>query len=229
MKKLALFFAFALLTQLAIAQSNQSIDVGNFSEVSIGGGYTVEMTKGSSTSVKLEGNEEDLSKIEVINEGGRLKIRNKKKKNGWGWSKMGRVRIYITFKKLDALYSSGSSSITVKSEVKAGNFKYVGSGSGDTKLSVDADNLEATISGSGEVELDGAASNQTLKITGSGGIRAIDLKSQNAEAIITGSGSMKLHAVENLKVRITGSGSIRYKGDPRQEVKITGSGSVRRM
>ncbi len=160
-----------------------------------------------------------------------LIIRNKRNKKGWGWNgdRIGRVNIEIVYSQLEELVSSGSSKIKVESTIKTNSFKYMGSGSGETEMEIDVENLSVYLTGSGDVNIDGKAQESNYSITGSGDIYASNMKTNTADAKITGSGSMKINVSERIEARITGSGSIRYKGDPRQTVKITGSGSVRSM
>ncbi|MFT5915424.1 MAG: hypothetical protein ACJAWV_001733 [Flammeovirgaceae bacterium] len=232
MKKLSLLSVLCiLLCQISFAQKTEMRDAGSFSEVSISGGYYVIMKQGNSTSVKLEGDEDDLEKIEVINESGKLIIRSKRHKKGRGWNdyKIGRVNIEIVYSQLKELISSGSSKIKVESTIKTNRLKYTGSGSGEIDMKIDVENLSVYLTGSGDLNVDGKAKESSYTITGSGDIYASNMKTNTADAKITGSGSMKINVSERIEGRITGSGSIRYKGDPRQSVKITGSGSVKSM
>lgn len=79
---------------------------------------------------------------------------------------------------------------------------------------IDVPCTEANISGSGNVLLNGKSGKAEYRIAGSGDINAIDLKTEDVNAHISGSGSIKCHATENLTGGVSGSGSVAYKGNP---------------
>nr|WP_250746223.1 DUF2807 domain-containing protein [Bacteroides fragilis] len=62
--------------------------------------------------------------------------------------------------------------------------------------------------------LNGKSGKAEYRIAGSGDINAIDLKTEDVNAHISGSGSIKCHATENLTGGVSGSGSVAYKGNP---------------
>ena len=51
-------------------------------------------------------------------------------------------------------------------------------------------------------------------IAGSGDINATELKVDNVNARISGSGSIRCYATENLTGGVSGSGNVAYKGNP---------------
>ena len=51
-------------------------------------------------------------------------------------------------------------------------------------------------------------------IAGSGDINATELKVENVNARISGSGSIRCYATENLTGGVSGSGNVAYKGNP---------------
>ena len=70
------------------------------------------------------------------------------------------------------------------------------------------------ISGSGNVLLDGKSTEAEYRIAGSGDINATELKVDNVNARISGSGSIRCYATENLTGGVSGSGNVAYKGNP---------------
>lgn len=223
----AFLLSFALLFNQAFAQKTETRDVGSFKSIKIGGAYDVFIKKGSAVSVKLEGAEKDLEKIEVEVKDGTLRVQ-KEKGTKWGWDSRKAVKVYITYTELEALSSSGSSDVIVESKVKADDFSVRCSGSGDIKISLDVNNLKSAVSGSGDIKIDGRANEFSSSVSGSGDVHASNFEAKKASLRIAGSGTMRVHVTEHLEAKISGSGSIRYKGNPRETVKISGSGSVRK-
>ncbi|MGB0522095.1 MAG: head GIN domain-containing protein, partial [Flammeovirgaceae bacterium] len=214
-------FAFIFLCVMGFAaygQHSETRNVGNFTEIKIGGAYDVYIKKGSSVAVRLEGPDKDVSKVVTEVENGVLKV-HKQKKSGWGnWSSSRSVKVYITFTTLEGLYSSGSSDILVESEIQADQFRVKCSGSGDMEVPMRVNALDASVSGSGDMQLKGSSGALNFRVSGSGDIDASNLKAKQADLKISGSGSMRVHVTDQLNARISGSGRVRYKGNPKQSV-----------
>ena len=105
---------------------------------------------------------------------------------------------------------------------------YVG-GSGKAEVKeLKASRFSTSISGSGIVEVDGGAANLTyFRVKGNGIIKALNLKSENSDNGINGSGKIYANSSGYLKGRINGSGYVYYSGTPKDvERKIYGAGKV---
>lgn len=228
MKKVIAVFVIVLVAVSAWAQEKETRSVGSFDKIVIGGAYNVYITQGDVEEVRLEGSKEAIEKIETESENGTLKIKQKKSK-GWNWDNSGKLKVYVTFKSLTAIVSSGSSNVEVTSKVKADEFSLVTSGSSDVKMSMDVNSVKIVLSGSSDVELSGMAKEQSIVVSGSGDIEALDLESNNVSVKISGSGSVSVHANESLNGVVSGSGDIRYRGTPKQSIKISGSGSIEQV
>ena len=227
MKTLIASFLMAV-TFTAFAQNKETRDVRDFDEVVMKISGKVYIKQGNKNEVILEGDERTLERVETNVRGGRLSIET----NGRRWSSSratGRVNIYITVKELNGVSVSGSGDIIGQSIFKSDNFSSSISGSGDIELEIDAKNVSARISGSGNMELSGSAEYAKLGMSGSGKYLAEDMKVDDYEISISGSGRSSVNAQENLDVRISGSGSVYYKGRPSVNSSVAGSGKVRRI
>jgi hypothetical protein len=119
----------------------------------------------------------------------------------------GEVQINSAFENLESVRINGSGNIT---------------GSADTNFKL----LKINISGSGNVRLKGVSNDVQAAIYGSGKIYLSDVKTQNADCLISGSGDIYLTVEEKLKVAIYGSGNIYYSGRPVIDVTSSGSGRL---
>lgn len=217
-----------LISNLSFAQKTEDRKVGSFKGVKIGGSFDVIIQEGASEGVKITASDINLEDIITEMRGDMLVIRTKDDK--WNWRNSYKVDIVVTYKTLNSIVSSGSSSIVVKSTIKSDNFSLELSGSGKFKGSIEASELETSLSGSGDIELSGKASKQEISISGSGDIEALGMKTSYTKVSISGSGNAKVAVSESLEARITGSGDIRFEGNPsKQIIKSTGSGSIRKL
>ncbi|MFA6946264.1 MAG: DUF2807 domain-containing protein [Pedobacter sp.] len=122
--------------------------VSGFDGISSSGSYNVYITMDNTESLRLEGDQEQISQIDTKVENGILKIRNKKQMSHRTWSNRGKVNVYITAKTLNSLVLSGSGDIEVKGRVNSEKFSNTISGSGSISSNLDVKDYTATISGS---------------------------------------------------------------------------------
>jgi hypothetical protein len=229
MKKLTLVIAlvFTTLTYAAYAQGTETRNVSSFDQVHVSGSFEVMLAKGNTESVKIESSSLELDKIETEVEGNKLKIGLKK----GTYRNTGNIKVYVTYKEIEGIHSSGSSSVTCNSDLKADNFELHTSGSGSIKIaSLNTNALKIHNSGSGSVEVAGTAKKQSVNISGSSKINAFDLKSEESEVSISGSGNVNINVTQSLEARVSGSGDIRYKGNPDiRNIHVSGSGNIKKV
>jgi hypothetical protein len=60
-------------------------------------------------------------------------------------------------------------------------------------------------------------------------VKAAELKAQDVEVSIGGSGEAMVWAIGSLTTAIAGSGDVRYYGDPKVQTSVAGAGSVKRL
>ncbi len=198
--------------------------VGEYDKVFVGGSFDVKLIAGKEGKLTIKIDENLLEYLITEVENGKLKIKWKK---GINISTRKGILVIVPFKDIEEVSLAGSGDVYSDDMIKADNFKAALSGSGNLKLSVTAENMDSAISGSGNIDLIGDANQLKCSISGSGDITAYELKSNDADIRIAGSGNIKVFVNGNLKGRIAGSGNIYYKGNPkRQDTKVSGSGNV---
>lgn len=228
MKKVTLLLAALIFTFAAQAQKKETRKVGSFDYVSLGVSADLVITQGSSNSLVLEGDADDLENIETYVKDGKLKIRTEN--NSWFGDNMGDVKIYVTLVNFRGASVSGSGEITNSNNLKGNDINLSVSGSGEIEIYVDCKNIDAHISGSGEIYLEGKSDEIELHISGSGDLNSIEMQVNRIEAHISGSGSAKVNVKDEIDAHISGSGKIRYEGNPSKiREKVSGSGSVRSL
>jgi hypothetical protein len=229
MKKM--MYAIALLLSsvafTTYGQQTETRNVNSFDQVHVSGSFDVTLAKGNTESVKIESTSLELDKIETEVEGDKLKIGFKK----GTYRHTGTIKVYVTYKELEAIHSSGSSTVVCNSELKANNFELHTSGSGNIKISsLDTGELNMHNSGSSDVDVAGTAKRQILSISGSSKINAFDLKSEESKVNISGSGNVNINVTQSLEARVSGSGDIRYRGNPDiRNIQVSGSGNIKKV
>lgn len=220
-------FILLLISSVLFAQ-RQKIDVSSFDGIALRTSATVYVTQGNALSVEIEGDAEDLENIRVEVEGDRLEIKNRK--DNWGWSNRGDVKVYVTVSSLNYISVSGSGNMIGKGTFKNDELKASVSGSGDIEFDVEVEDLTVKISGSGSIELGGSAGEVKVGISGSGRLDAEDMVANTYDVSISGSGKCRINVKEEIESHISGSGSVYYKGDPKRvNNSSSGSGKIRKI
>lgn len=248
MKSIKALTFLLFISAATYAQRTEVRDVNSFDEISYGISGNLYIKQGSSQSVELKGDSEDLEEVITEVRGGRLVIKNRS--NNWfSWTDRNKVDVYVTIKTLKGIKVSGSGRAYGESKFKTDYIDLSVSGAGRLELYADAGEMDISISGSGKMDLEGSARDLDVSISGSGGLNlegegtrteisisgsgrvsAENFIAQSHRIRISGSGSCRIHADDEIDARISGSGSVYYKGDARKvNSHSSGSGKVRRL
>jgi len=201
--------------------------LGNFTAISSYGPYNVYLTQDSGFKVSVEADDNLLPFIDTYVEGGELKIRTKE---GYNLSESREISIHVSAPSFSALKSVGSGDIISQNKINNSTpVSFEATGSGDIKANLNAPEVKAEVLGSGNISLQGETKTFKGNITGSGNIRAFDLKSENSDIEILGSGNADVYASVKLSVEVNGSGDVNYKGSGQVASNIHGSGSVKKV
>ncbi len=199
----------------------ETINVPNFTGISLEISATVLISQGPVQEVVVEGKGNIIDELELDVNNGVWEIDTDRCVRD-----IGDLKIFITVPDLSVLKISGSGDIISENTFVIGDIEMNISGSGTMDVEMEADDIDAAISGSGELFLSGSADELKCRISGSGDLRAFNMQCRIAELNISGSGDAEVRVSDNLDVRISGSGDVFYKGNPTLNVQISGSGSV---
>lgn len=202
--------------------TSETRDVSGFTEVLLEGSGFVSIEVTGTESLKIEAEDNLMSRLTSEVEGGRLVLGHR------GAISPTREVVYtVTVASLDGVAISGSGDIETQ-DITASDFTAEITGSGRVLLTgLELGMLEASIRGSGDIEASGVADDLELRIPGSGSFRGADLETSSATVSIEGSGEALVNVSESLDATVTGSGKVEYLGSPRVTSTITGSGSIR--
>jgi len=199
----------------------------DFTGVNSHGPYDVYLSQGSAFQVTVEAEDNLLPYIETYVENGVLNVRTK---DGYWLSSKRDIKVHVTAPSYTKVKSIGSGNIITENVLNnTSKIELESTGSGDIKAQVNAPEVETELTGSGSITLGGATKSFKGQINGSGDIHAYELKGENVDIDINGSGSADVFASVDVSVSISGSGDVRYKGDGKvSKNSIHGSGSVKK-
>jgi len=215
----------ALLLAPALAHADgRDWQPARFDRIESAGSFDVSVVPGPRASVRAEGERDELARLRVGVDDGRLTL-GYERGGSWSWHSHGRVRITITTPTpIRGALLSGSGNIVV-ARVDAPAFKAEIAGSGDIRLdSVDTRALSASIAGSGNITATGHAARVSGDVAGSGNLRFADLRAEDLSGSIAGSGDLTAFATRTASLSIMGSGNARVRGGARCSVSKMGSG-----
>lgn len=198
--------------------------VGDFKRIESAGAFDVTVRTGTAPSVRAEGPQNVLERLEVKVEGDDLVIRTKDGR-GFNWGRTP-VNVAVTVPQLHGATMAGSGNLSVD-RVAADKFAATIAGSGNLSLpDVRAKSLELEIAGSGSGKVAGQADEARYLIAGSGEVDASKLQSRDIRLTIAGSGSVDAHASGAVRGEVMGSGEARISGGAKCSVDKMGSGSI---
>lgn len=201
--------------------------VNSARKIRLAGSYDVELMQGPVTSVKIETDENLLPYIVTAEEDGSLVIRSKDHEN---LDPTRHIRVYITTDQLESINLVGSGNIIGKSKFIGENELNMRiTGSGDINIEVNTPKVTSEIAGSGNIIISGETKDEKINIEGHGNYKAENLKAENAEVHIAGSGDVNVFAENKLVIHIAGSGNVFYKGNAKVEQHVAGSGTIKQM
>ena len=195
--------------------------IGLIHEIKLDMDADVFITKGASTSLSIETDDNLLGKITTDADDGELEI----KSEGCITSHQA-VKIYLSVTDLGNISVTGSGRLIMKDTISTKEVSIKVSGSGSVHGKFIAAQIKSIVTGSGEVVLSGSANTSELEVSGSGTLDASQFPCNELDAKITGSGSAVVYVIQTMDAKITGSGSLHYKGKPEINSHVTGSGTL---
>ena len=229
MKQL-LFFAIVLISFASCHQLRGSGNIvkekrqtGDFSGISAGGAFEVELKNGATREVEVEADDNIIGYIETEVRGNVLRISTKEGVN----FNDAHYKVYVTAPEINSVKSSGASDIKIKETLKSANkISFDVSGAGNISGIADAPEMGAEITGAGNISLSGRTRNYTAKVSGSGNLKTGDLQTETTDVRVSGAGNAWVYASVRLKANASGAGNIHYKGGAQVEEHSSGAGNV---
>lgn len=204
-----------------IKSENRTVD--NFTAISVGNSFDVEVKIGPVVSVRVEADDNIIKHIETSVSDETLKIYLE---DNFSFTDA-HLKVYITTPQITAISTSGSASVVVQDVISSKNkLKFKASSSSDIKAQIDAPEVEADASSSATIDLKGKTKTYHAQASSSSDINSWNLLSENATAEATSSATIKLHASVSLDAKANSSADIIYHGAAKVNKTESSSGSV---
>jgi hypothetical protein len=204
--------------------TTKTVSTPSYDKIKAVGSMDVHLESGNEGTITIttDDNLQEYIMIEVENDV--LTLRTKKNVNLK--TKKG-IHISVPFQDISAVSLVGSGDIDTKDTINGEALEVTVTGSGDVVLDLVSITIDAKITGSGDMTLSGTVKDFEVKLSGSGDFKGSDLKAENTQAYVSGSGDAAVYASNSLKARVNGSGDIKYSGNPNtSDTKVLGSGSI---
>lgn len=221
-----------LIGHLAFAQKTKNVAVKSFNEINVSSGIDLILTQGNSENLTITTDEEILKNVIVEQNGSSLKI---KMKDGFSFSNFfngskGGIKVYVNYKTLNAINSSGGSDVITKNQLKTDRLSIRSSGGSDINLDIICKDLNIESSGGSDVDLKGKAENMALNSSGGSDVNAFGLITQYAKVNSSGGSDVKIYVAKGLEASASGGSDILFKGDAAlKKTSNSKSGDVKRV
>lgn len=213
-------YLFIILSAVAAKGMAQNAE---FNSIHTNTFVKVVLSPAESSSVKVDGTEEDKAHIKTEIRDGKLVIVNSGKVSK-------DAKIQVNIKELKELIVTGQGDVHTEGQITGSTTDIKITGAGDAVLDIKAKNINAIVTGAGDLLLKGSADMLDAKVTGAGDLKAAELKTRTALVISTGAGDAKLNVSDTIDAKVSGAGDITFRGDPSgRNVVISGAGSVRQV
>ena len=195
-----------LLTSTLAGAAEQTRSLPAFDSVSIQGPVHMVVEVGAGQSLRIQGDDKYLAKVETKVVGGKLFISfPKNKRNELKMS--GEDKILIGVPALRAFHVEGAGYAELKN--------------------INGETIDIGFQGAGKLLASGKVKSLKLNAQGVGDVDTRALQTQRADVTFEGIGAVKVHASERLDAVVQGMGSLNYYGNPRVINKtVEGIGSV---
>lgn len=219
----ASFSAFTLK-----AQDTKNIALSNVSGVSVHAGIDLFITQGNTESAKIVASKDFINEVVVENNGGNVKV-SWKENQGSNFMKNKSAKVYITYKTLNSIAASSGSSLKTENTLKTGSLDVKISSGASLNASIACKDLQIKSSSGASSSFSGTASNLDVKASSGAGVKALDLKTDYANATASSGGDIEINVAKALETTSSSGGSINYKGGASLKNNSSRSGNVNRI
>ena len=202
-------------------------DLGKVNQLKISGIFNLYLSQGDKPSIRMEGGEEYIKKLKVIQEGETLELKfDEINTTFFGDS---RPDVYLTLGDLKSIEFDGVGNIKSEGTFKVDELMLRGNGVGNISLQFEAKEIDADFNMMGNMTLEGSAEGINLLNEGIGNIEASGLRAQNMTLTSSGIGRVSVHCTGDLTITVNGIGAVSYTGNPNVlKEEINGIGKVSR-
>ena len=230
--KQIVFFAFLLVVLNSCRQIRGSGNIvtetrttGDFTGISAGGAYEIEIKNGPVTEVKVEADDNIIKYIETRVSGNTLHI---KTKDGVNFND-GHFKVYITAPEIRKINGYGAANIDFKSILKnEDKITLEASGAASIDGEVDAPEITLEASGAANIKLSGRTRNYKAEASGTADLKTGELMSETTKVHASGAATAHVYSSVSLNADADGAASIYYSGAGSTVVKTSGAANIKK-
>jgi len=202
-------------------------DLGKVNQLKISGIFNLYLSQGDKPSIRMEGDEEYIKKLKVIQDGETLELKFDEINNTFFGDS--RPDVYLTLGDLKSIEFDGVGNIKSEGTFKVDELMLRGNGVGNISLQFEAKVIDADFNMMGNMTLEGSVGGIKLLNEGIGNIEASGLQAQNMTLTSSGIGRVSVHCTGDLSITVNGIGAVSYTGNPNViKEEINGIGKVTR-
>jgi hypothetical protein len=207
---------FALLLFIsAFGFSQNTKELGDFSEIKVFDRINVELIPSSENKIEITGNRKD--DVEIINKNGTLKIRMSFRKLLDGEE----ITAKLYFKNIESIDASEGSYIICDAIFKQTAIEIIAKEGAQIKLKLDVEKVQIKSVTGAIVKVSGDAVNQDASLGTGGVLEAQDLTTSQTTVTITTGGEADVRASVLVDAKVKAGGEITIYGSPKQINKKT--------
>lgn len=207
MKNITLLFFLAC--SIAFGQEKITKNLGDFNELKVYNGLTVELKKSNQSKIEITGSQS--GDVTVKNANGVLKIRLKFPESFIAED----VRIVLFYNdNINVLDANEGGTIMSDNIIKQLHLEVKVQEGAKIFLAVNTKHLTVKTVSGGLIELSGSTENQNIEATTGGIYKAYKLISKQAIVIAASGANVEVHTTEILDAKVRFGGTIHYKGTP---------------
>ena len=195
-----------------------------FNSIDVSGAIDVYVKQDSTTSVKVEADDNILEFIEVHTDGSTLEIHTE---GNIRLKPSHKIKVYVSNPEYKDLRVSGASNIYSENEITSPDaLNGEISGASEGRLEVNAPKVSVNLTGASNANIKGKTKDFEGGASGASEIRGFDLLTENAEVDASGASNIEIYASVKIGGQASGASSVNYKGNAQSSVEKSGASSV---
>ena len=204
--------------------TTQTRNVSGFNSIDAGGAIEIIVRQDSSTSVKVETDDNLQEYVEVYTEGSTLEIHTESHVN---LRPSRKIVVYISNPQFRNFEVSGASSIRSENEIVSNEMLRVDiHGASEGKLEFNAPKIYVDLTGASHITIRGRTKDFEGEASGASELKCFELLSENTDVSVTGASSAEVYASVKLAGSASGASNIRYKGNATTSVSTSGASGM---
>ena len=228
-KHLIAILSLFIFSSPSIIAAQNSMNLGEFLELSASGNVEVSLIPSSSNKVvytMIKGNKEDLI-IELKNKKLNISIAN----NKFMGRSNAKAKVSLYFKELNNISTSAGSDVDSEGNFTSKNLTLSSSSGSNLKVDVTADIVSLSSSSGASMSLAGESTKSVMKVSSGASVSSQNFKTQELIASASSGGNISAEVSQSITATSSSGGSISYSGNPKvQKInKSTSGGSIRKI